>query len=82
MKNPKRVNIELLTDHQFNRAFDGQSGGVHNMKNYNSVQTCIKSKLGIGVPTIVKFYAPMNMKDTSSKIEYNFRSLGDDVELI
>ena len=55
---------------------------MHNTKSYNSVQTCLKSKRGIGEPIIVKFYAPMNMRDTSHRVEYNYRTLGDDVELI
>lgn len=55
---------------------------MHNTKSYNSVQTCLKSKRGIGEPIIVKFYAPMNMRDTGHRVEYHYRTLGDDVELI
>ena len=82
-KTSKKANIELLTDHAFSRAFDDSTKSLaHGIKLYNSVQTCLKSKRGIGEPIIVKFYAPMNMSDTSGKVEYNYRSLGDDVELI
>ena len=65
-KGLKKANIELLTDHAFNGIFnDGTGGkGQGKTKYYNSVQTCVKSKRGIGEPIIVKFYAPMNMKDT------------------
>ena len=81
IKNPKKANIELMTDHAFSRAFD-DSTKSWGTKTYNSVQTCLKSKRGIGEPIIVKFYAPMNMRDTSHKVEYNYRTLGDDVDLI
>ena len=81
-KNPKKVNIELLTDHAFSRAFDDSNKSMNKTRTYNSVQTCVKSKRGIGEPIIVKFYAPMNMRDTTAKIEYSYKSLGEDVELI
>lgn len=82
VKNPKKVNIELLTDHAFSRAFDDSNKSMNKTRTYNSVQTCVKSKRGIGEPIIVKFYAPMNMQDTGAKIEYSYKSLGEDVELI
>jgi len=81
-KNAKKTNVELLTDHAFSRAFDDSTKSMHGTKSYNSVQTCLKSKRGIGEPIIVKFYAPMNMNDTNGRVEYNYRTLGDDVELI
>ena len=79
---PMKLSVELLTDSSFRQAFDDSSKSLHTTKTYQSVQTCLKSKRGLGEPFIVKFYAPMDMKDTASRIEYNFKSLGDDVELI
>ena len=46
------------------------------------MQTCLKSRIGIGEPIIVKFYAPLKVKHPGDRIEYNYRTLGDDVELI
>lgn len=57
---PGKHNMELLTDHAFSRAFDASSTSQQAVKLYQSVQTCLKSQRGIGEPTIVKFYAPMN----------------------
>jgi len=71
-----------MTDHAFSRAFDDSSKSMHSTKLYQSVQTCLKSKRGIGEPTIVKFYAPMDYKNPEKRIEYNYKSLGDDVDLI
>ena len=83
-KGAKKANIELLVDSAFNNIFsnDANSKALGKTKSYNSVQPCVKSKRGIGEPIIIKFYAPMNMKDTAAKIEYNYKSLGDAVELI
>ena len=76
------IKIDLLTDHAFAKAFDDSSKSLHNTKHFQSVQTCVKSTRGIGEPFIIKFYAPLNLSDPSEKIEYNYRKLGDDVELI
>ena len=78
----QKYNIELLTDHAFSKAFDDSSKSLQNTKLYQSVQTCLKSRIGIGEPIIVKFYAPLKVKNPGDRIEYNYRTLGDDVELI
>ena len=78
-----KVNIELLTDHSLSKAFDDSSKSFGYTKNFQSVQTCLKSKRGIGEPIIVKFYAPnLNMSDPTERVTYDYRNLGDDVELI
>ena len=77
-----KTNIELLTDHQFSRAFEDSSKSSYKTNLYQSVQTCLKSKRGLGEPIIVKFYAPLKVKNPGDRIEYNYRTLGDDVELI
>ena len=77
-----KTNIELLTDHQFSRTFEDSSKSSYKTNLYQSVQTCLKSKRGLGEPIIVKFYAPMRVSEPDEKIEYNYRTLGDDVDLI
>jgi len=46
------------------------------------VQTCIRSKSGIGEPITVTFYAPMNLQNIEDEIRYDYNSLGEDVELL
>ena len=81
-KTMNKTNIELLTDHQFSRAFEDSSKSSYKTNLYQSVQTCLKSKRGLGEPIIVKFYAPMKVSEPDEKIVYDFRSFGEDVELI
>lgn len=79
---PAKLTIELLTDHAFSRAFDDTSK-THATKLYQSVQTCLKSKRGIGEPFIVKFYAPLNIDSPEEPIKYDYNKIGaDDVALI
>ena len=78
----KLSNYEVLHDGPFGKVFDDANKSMGKTNDYSSVQTCVKSKLGVGEPIIVTFYAPMNMKDPSATIEYAYRKLGDDVELI
>lgn len=72
----------MLSDYAFNKAFEDTGKSFGSTKLYNSVQTCIKSRRGIGEPIIVKFYAPLNKADPEAKIEYHYKKLGDDVDLI
>jgi hypothetical protein len=51
-------------------------------KTVNNIQTNIKAKIGCGSPITVKFYAHINREDIDSTIEYDFRALGEDVDLI
>ena len=46
------------------------------------IQTNIKSKLGCGVPIIIKFFAPVNPNDIDAEIIYDFRILGEDHYLL
>ena len=46
------------------------------------IQTNIKSRIGCGTPIVVKFYAPLDHEVPEAEIQYDFRSLGDEVELI
>ena len=71
-----------MTDSAFIKAFGEAANANHSTKLFQSVQTCVKSKRGLGEPFIIKFYAPMDVTKPDERIEYNYRSLGDDVELI
>ena len=76
------LNIEVLNDTGWNNKFgQGNKSAVH-FKDYKIVQTCVKSKIGLGKPIYVKFYANMNLAKPSEEIDYDFRSLGEDVTLI
>lgn len=78
----KMSNYEVLLDTAFGKVFDDANKSSGKTSDYSSVQTCIKSKLGVGEPIIVLFYAPLNWKNPSAQIEYAYRKVGDDVDLI
>lgn len=42
----------------------------------------MKSKLGCGTPIIIKFYAPLNPINKEVEIEYDYKALGSDDELV
>jgi hypothetical protein len=46
------------------------------------IQTNIRANQGYGIPIIVNFYAPVEKRDPLRQINYDFRSLGDDEDLI
>lgn len=46
------------------------------------VQTNIRSQLGCGTPISVNFFAPINETNPEKTIIYDFRSLGDDEDLV
>ena len=46
------------------------------------IQTNIKSKLGLGSPVVIKFYAPIDLDHLNAEILYDYKALGDDAELI
>lgn len=75
-------NYEVLLDTLFGKVFDDANKSSGRTVDISSVQTCIKSKLGVGEPIIVMFYAPMNWKDPTALVEYAYRKVGDDVDLI
>ena len=78
--NLQRATIELLNDNDFSWVFEAKSN--QNIKSFMSVQTCVKSNRGVGEPIIVKFYAPMDQLKESGQISYNYKSLGEDIDLI
>jgi hypothetical protein len=38
--------------------------------------------LGCGQPIIIKFYAPLDYEDPETEIAYDYKSLGQDEELL
>jgi hypothetical protein len=51
-------------------------------KTIQSVQTTVKNKMGCGLPVIVNFYATMNPDDIHQPISYEYKSFGDDLDLM
>ena len=47
------------------------------------IQTCIKSKIGIGEPIFINFYAPMDENNPDAEIDYEYKDrLPSDRDLI
>ena len=46
------------------------------------LQTCVKSKKGIGKQINVRFYAPVDFSTPEDEIKYNFRDIGEDTDLL
>lgn len=46
-----------------------------------SIQTIVKSKVGLGLFTYVEFIAPMTQNYKTEDIEYDFKSFGSDIDL-
>lgn len=38
--------------------------------------------MGIGYPIHIHYYAPVDINDPSKPIEYDYREIGDDIDLI
>ena len=76
------MNIEVLNDNGFGKKFQHPDRTAGHWKDYKVVQTCLKSKLGLGQPIYVKFYADVNFQSPSEEIKYDFKAFGDDVHLI
>jgi hypothetical protein len=51
-------------------------------KTISYVQTCIKAKRGFGKEIVVEFYAPLDLNKPASDIKYEFRRIGEDLDLI
>ena len=51
-------------------------------KTVSCIQTNIKSKLGCGQPIIIKFYAPLDYEDPEMEIPFDYKSLGEDQDLL
>lgn len=51
-------------------------------KSVSCIQTNVKSKIGCGMPIIIKFYAPIDYNDPEAEIVYDYKSLGADNEIV
>lgn len=51
-------------------------------KSVSSIQTNLKAKLGCGQPIIIKYYAPLDYEEPEAEIEFAYRQLGEDEELL
>jgi hypothetical protein len=51
-------------------------------KHVNSIQTCVRSKIGCGEPIIINFLAPICANDPAKEIEYDYRAIGKDSDLL
>lgn len=73
--------VQVVNDTGFMNTFLKRANDVY-WESVSCIQTNIKSKLGCGVPIIIKFYAPIDVDDPDAEIIYDFRSLGEDHLLI
>ena len=73
--------LRIVTDHGFMNIF--QKRAAHDYwKSVIYIQTNVKSKIGCGTPVIVKFYAPLDTQNIDAEILYDFKSLGNEVDLL
>jgi hypothetical protein len=73
--------LRIVTDHGFMKTFQWRAAHEY-WKSVIYIQTNIKSRIGCGTPIVVKFYAPLDHQNPDAEISYDFRSFGDEVELI
>jgi hypothetical protein len=52
------------------------------IKKIEVIQTCIKAKRACGEAVIYQFYAPLDESDPKKEINYDYKSLPSDWELI
>ena len=51
-------------------------------KKVEVIQTCVKAKLGCGIPITILFYAPMNEDQPDEEINYDYQSMPSDYDLL
>ena len=73
--------LRIVSDHGFMNTFQRRAAHEY-WHQVIYIQTNVKSKLGCGTPKVVKFYAPLDMDNPDAEIVYDYRALGDDVDLI
>ena len=77
----KDENVQVVTEIGFMNTFNKRQNDPE-WANINCIQTNIKSKIGCGVPYIIKFYAPIDVNDKEAEIIYDFKQFGTDEDLI
>lgn len=73
--------IEVKTDNAFMEFFRAPKSDPQ-WKTINYVQTCVKAKKGFGKLIIVDFFAPMDMLQLQEDVRFNYKALGEDIELL
>ena len=73
--------LRIVTDNGFMTIFQRRAAHEY-WKSVIYIQTNLKSRIGCGTPIIVKFYAPLDHEIPDAEIQYDFKSFGDEIELI
>ena len=73
--------VQVVNDTGFMTTFHKRANDDY-WKTVSSIQTNIKARLGCGQPIIIKYYAPLDLEDPEAEIEFAYRSLGEDEDLL
>ena len=71
-----RNEVKVLKEDEFIYAFQKRLNDEYWNK-VLLVQTCVKSKLGVGKPIFVHYYAPLNQDNPAEKIDYSLKNYWD-----
>lgn len=81
MANEQPVNLQKLTkplsENEFLKLMSRRPNDEY-WKKVEFIQTCIKSRLGIGTPIVIDFYAKINKRAPSREIQYDFSKFAKD----
>ena len=77
----KADGVSVLNETTFIKTFDNKRPNDPIFTKIELFQTTIKSKWGLGKPIRVEFYAPLNEHNLKDEIQYNYKHMGDDLEL-
>ena len=73
--------LRIVNDHGFMNIFLKRAAHEY-WHSVLYIQTNVKSKIGCGTPIVIKYYAPLNMENIDSEINYDFKSYGSDSDLV
>lgn len=74
--------ILIMKENEFRKQI-GEGKKTDNFFNdLRYVQTCIRSKTGLGKPITFTFFAPIDFENPDEEIVYDYNKIGDDVELL
>lgn len=77
----KQGTVQVLGDNGFMYLFQKRFSDEM-WKSMMCIQTNVKSQIGLGYPIHIDFYAPVDINDPEKQIFYNYRDVGDDLQLI
>lgn len=73
--------IKVLQNKQFLEIIaKNKSGGP--WANIELIQTCIKADGGCGDPVMIHFHAPLDLKNPEIEINYNYKEMENDMDLL